>query len=92
VHIPGAEARFFSGYQKRPKAEALGYQEAMATAETDPYGMTNQRTDLGVEGGYGGYYGLLFVVAKFGIHGECQDFGGGFFGVGEVAFFISEIG
>jgi hypothetical protein len=34
---------------------------------------------------------LLFVVAQFGVEGKGEDFGGGAFGVGEVAGFVAEV-
>ncbi len=45
----------------------------------------------GVEGADGVDDGLLFVVAEFGVDGEGEDFGGGAFGVGEVAGFVAEV-
>jgi hypothetical protein len=39
----------------------------------------------------GGDYGLLLVVAEFGIEGQGEDFGGGKFGVGEVSGLVAEV-
>ena len=45
----------------------------------------------GVEGADGFDDGLLFVVAEFGVDGQGEDFGGGAFGVGEVAGLVAEV-
>ena len=47
--------------------------------------------ELGVEGADGVDDGLLLVVAEFGVDGQGEDFGGGAFGVGEVAGFVAEV-
>ena len=53
---------------------------------------TKAKAGSGVEVGYGGYYGLLFVFAEFGVDGEGEDFLGGSFGDGEVAGLVAEVG
>ena len=46
-------------------------------------------TALAVEVADGFDYGLLFVFAEFGVDGQGEDFGGGAFGFGEVAWFVA---
>ena len=46
---------------------------------------------LGVKGADGGDYGLLLVVAQFGVEGKGEDFGSGAFGLGEVSQFVAEV-
>ncbi len=48
--------------------------------------------DFGIKSADGFDYGVLFVFAEFGVEGEGEDFGGGAFGVGEVAGAVAEGG
>jgi hypothetical protein len=45
----------------------------------------------GVEAADGFDYGLLFVVAEFGVDGQGEYFGGGEFGLGKIAGLIAEV-
>ena len=67
------------------KKDKAGKKRSAIAAETPWMPAVRRRSADGVDDG------LLLVVAELGVDGQGEDFGGGLFGVGEVAGFVAEV-